>query len=303
MNVAFFGTSDRSIPILESLKNSEYNLVLCITKTDVKVGRKQVLKPTAVKTWAMENGVNFVTTDTLKAGTNEHIKTALLDNNIELGVVADFSFIIPEEIYELPNHKIINIHFSLLPKYRGASPVQFTILNRDEITGISYQVIVREMDAGPIIYQSTHKLNGRETTEELYATLFEKAATELPDVIKSYVSDNYKIIPQEGENISYTHSPSHLRNTHIFKEDAKIDWNKSSLDIYAMIRAFYPWPIAWTTLGDICKLYYVGCEKDPNLTVKIHKAHMENEMVVIDEIQVEGKNKQTFKEFKNGYLN
>lgn len=302
MNIAFFGTSDRSIPILNSLKNSKHNLVLCVTKNDVKIGRNQTLKPTAVKTWAEENRVNYLTTDSLKTGTNEQIKTAISEQNIELGIVADFSFMIPEEIYELPKHKILNIHFSLLPKYRGASPVQFAILNQDKKTGISYQVIVREMDAGPLIYQSEYELDGTETTDSLYTVLFEIAAKELPIVIENYINDDYKVIHQEGSEISYTYSPSHPKNTHIFKEDAQIDWSGDSKSIDAMVRAFNPWPIAWSTLGEICDFFKVECNKSPDLRVKIYKSKIENGEFVIEEIQVEGKRKQSFKKFKNGYL-
>ncbi len=302
MNVAFFGTSNRSIPILNSLKNSNYNLALCITKPDVKVGRKQILKPTAVKVWAEENRVDFVTTDSLKPGTTEHIKTALVERNVELGIVADFSFIIPEEIFELPKHKILNIHFSLLPKYRGASPVQFAILNQDNVTGISYQVIVRAMDAGPLIHQSEHELLGTETTEFLYTELFEKAGKELPKVIEKYISGDFNVIHQEGSEITYTYSPSHPKSTHIFKEDAEINWDTDIKTIDASVRAFNPWPIAWTTLDKLCNYFGKECTKNPELRVKIYKTNIKNNELFIEEIQVEGKNKQSFEDFKNGYL-
>ncbi|MBT6401789.1 methionyl-tRNA formyltransferase [candidate division WWE3 bacterium] len=299
MNIAFFGTSDRSIPLLEALKTSDFDLKLCITKNDVKVGRKQELKPTAVKTWAEENGVQCLTVDSLRGDTTGQTSSTLSEGNIELGVVADFSFIIPEEIFDLPKHKIVNIHFSLLPKYRGASPVQHAILNLDEKIGISYQLIVKGMDEGPIIHQTEYKLEGTETTNDLYPTLFNVSAKELPEILKKYVDGEAKPKEQPSEGVSYTYSPSHPKSTHIYKEDAKIDWEASPSLIDAMIRAFNPWPIAWTTLGEFGNLKE---GKNPKLKVKIYSSEVVNDELVIKTIQVEGKNKVSWNEFKNGYL-
>ena len=187
MNVVFFGTSDRSIPILEALKNSDFNLVLCVTKDDVKVGRKQTLKPTAVKQWAEQNRVQTVTIAKLNTQTTAQIVEAMKSTKIDIGVIADFSFIIPEEIFNFPVYKFVNIHFSLLPNYRGAAPVQFAILNQDKQTGISYMITTKGMDEGPIIFQIPYPLTGTETSGELYKTLFEIAARELSQVLDNYV--------------------------------------------------------------------------------------------------------------------
>lgn len=287
MNIAFFGTSDRSIPILEALKKSKFDLVLCITKDDVKVGRKQKLKPTAVKQWAIDNRVQYLTWNQLNPETTEQTKKLLSENDIKIGVVADFSFIIPEKIFEFPKYGIVNIHFSLLPHYRGASPVQRSILNLDKTTGISYQKVVKRLDAGEIIYQSKYKLDGTETTDSLYSTLFEKSANELPEILEKYISG--KLEPYEQDETQITFAPR------ISKDEARINWNESSERIDAMVRAYNPWPIAWTTLSELV-------ENDSNLRVKIYKTHLENGKLKIDELQVEGKNKMSWEEFENGYL-
>lgn len=299
MNVAFFGTSDRSLPLLKALKRSKHNLVLCVTKKDSKVGRQQILKPSAVKTWAKESGVQFVTIDSLNAVNTRRIATKLKEKNVALGVVADFGLIIPKKIYDFPKHKLVNVHFSLLPKYRGASPVQFAILNRDKKTGITYQIVGKKMDAGPILKQTEYKLSGAETAESLYNTLFRRVAKELPEVLKAYVEGKIKPKKQKDTKISYTYSPSHPGNTHIFKEDAKIDWKKTPVEIDAMVRAFNPWPIAWTALGELKRLKK---GKNPSLKVKIHDSHLKKGKLVIKKIQVEGKKIIGWKEFENGYL-
>lgn len=304
MNVAFFGTSDRSIPILNSLKESNFDLVLCVTKNDMTVGRKKELKPTGVKVWAEENRVQVVTMGKFNTLSKRYIREYILNNNIELCVVADFSFMIPGDIFTLPKHGFVNIHFSLLPLYRGASPVQFTILNQDEISGITYQQLVKGMDEGDIISQSVHKLNGIETTDSLYTRLFEQAGKELPGVLEGYISGD--ILPQEQNHkeATYTYSPSHPNNTHIFKEDAKINWTKSPKKLDAMVRAFNPWPIAWTTLKELAE--YVDKPlsegKKSNTTVKILDTKIEKDKLAIKTLQVAGKNKTDWNSFENGYL-
>ncbi len=320
MNIAFFGTSDRSIPILEALKNSNFNLVLCVTKDDVKVGRKQVLKSTAVKEWAEQNRVQTVTIAKLNTGTRALIVEAMKAAKIDLGVIADFSFIIPEEIFSFPAHKVVNIHFSLLPSYRGASPIQFAILNQDKQAGISYMITTKGMDEGPIIFQIPYPLAGSETSGELYKTLFEIAAAKLPKILQDYVSG--KLIPKEQDHkkTTYTYSSSHPKHTFIYKEDAKIDWKKSPIEIDSMVRAFNPWPVAWSTLGE---LYDKSTEtaltggnsieagdrndsKNGNKRIKIYETAVINNGVQnelqIKKIQIEGKNILSWEEFKNGYL-
>lgn len=267
------------------------------------VGRKKELKPTAVKTWAQDNRVQTLTIGDMSPATTAQIQDEILSKNIELCVIADFSFMLPEEIITSPKYGFINIHFSLLPHYRGASPVQFTILNREKKTGITYQQMAKEMDAGKIISQSNYKLKGTETTQVLYDLLFEKAGTEISGVIDSYISNN-KLTEQDPTKITYTYSPTHPKSTRIFKEDAMIDWNKTPEEIDAMVRAFDPWPIAWTTLDEISE--YTGKPlskgKDGTNTVKIFETKVSEDSLQIKTLQVAGKNKVSWKDFENGYL-
>lgn len=299
MNITFFGTSNRSIPILNALKESQFDLVLCVTKEDVTVGRKKILKPTEVKRWAEQNGVQCLTINSMDLKTTQQITDALSESKIELGVVADFSFMIPGEIFDFPEHKFVNVHFSLLPKYRGASPIQFAILNQDEKTGISYQVLIKALDEGPIIHQTHYKLDSSETTETLRKILFELSAKELPKILDEYVKKEIKPKGQNHSKATYTYSPSHLKSTKIFKEDAKIDWKQSPKEIDALVRAFNPWPIAWTTLNEFENL---KDEKKAKLKAKIYDTNIKNGELIIKKIQVEGKKIIEWKEFENGYL-
>ena len=308
LKIAFFGTSDRSLSILESL-HSNFSLVLCVTKSDTKVGRNRELRETAVKKWAREQGVRYVEIRSLRDYDLKTVLENLQKHKPDYGVVADFSYIIPEDIIKFFGGKLINIHFSLLPKYRGASPVQFAILNGDETTGVTYQLISKRMDAGDILSQIGYKMNQTETSGDLYETLFHVAADKLPEVILGYCSGSIKPMPQNEDNATYTFSRTHPHNTFIFKEDGLISWKNDPKSIHQKIRAFNPWPIAWTYLKDIQDAGCLATGKiklrdhvDGELTVRIYSAHMEKDKISIDDLQVEGKKVMSWKEFENGYV-
>ena len=301
VNVAFFGTSDRSIPILTALREN-FNLSLCITREDTKFGREQILKPTEVKIWAKENNVNCITISRLDTQSTQGIINSLKTAQIDTGIVADFSFILPEELINTPKFKLINIHFSLLPKYRGASPVQQAILNGDETTGITYYIMDKGMDTGAILQQVEYKIPANLTAGELYQKLFVLAAQKLPQVVNDYVSQIITPLPQDNARATYTYSKTHPKNTFIYKEDAKIDWNAGAAQIERQTRAYNPWPIAWTTLGDLKQVFHVKPDKNENLKVKIFEATVEKNELNIKKIQVEGGKVLSWKEFTNGYL-
>lgn len=306
--IVFFGTSDRSVPILEALKTN-FDLALCITKEDVLVGRHQTPKEVEVKRWAGENRVNCVTISKSLKNESEKIIEQIKLSEANIGVVADFGFIIPQEILAIFTKGLINIHFSLLPKYRGAGPVQFAILNGDGETGITYQLMEKTLDTGPIVKQITHKLDGTETSGELYRTLFKLSADHLPSVLQKYLRDELIPKSQAKAQASYTYSPSHPTATHIYKEDAKIDWLNNIQKIASAVRAYNPWPIAWTTLGELQdakdKIVNFSQIKDPksaSKTVKIHSVQISEGKIAIEKIQPEGGKILLWKQFKNGYL-
>lgn len=306
--VAFFGTSDRSIPILEAL-NTNFKLSLCVTKKDVKVGRNQECKETGVKVWAKANKVNFVEIDSLKDADLEKVTRALESEKVEYIIVADFSYIVPDQLLQkYENSRIINIHFSLLPKYRGASPVQFAILNGDENTGITFQLVHRRMDAGAILYQIVYKMAYNETSGELYDTLFKISAEKLPQILANYFSGKTTPLAQDEEKATYTYSKTHPTHTFIYKEDAQINWKNGTEVIERQIRAFNPWPISWTYLKELennstlSQKFKFKKHIDKELPVKIYETAVIERKLAIKTLQVAGKTKMTWKEFENGYM-
>ncbi|MFC1621831.1 methionyl-tRNA formyltransferase [Patescibacteria group bacterium] len=272
MKIAFFGTSDRSQPILKSLNNN-FDLEFCITK-----------KGSGVEAWCKENKIKI---------------TQKVTPDIDLGVVADYSQIISGDVINTPKYKIINIHFSLLPELRGASPIQHAILQGLNGTGVSYFVMSEKMDTGDIIYQFEHPLDGTETSGELYEILFEKAANHLPQVISDYTSGKLIPQPQDHSKATYCYSKTHPKSTLIHKDDALIDWKDSAKYIERQVRAFDPWPIAWAYLKDLPVA--LKDHINPDLKVKIHKVEVKNGKLEIKELQVEGKNIIDWESFENGY--
>ena len=273
------------------------------------MGRKQEFSECGVKTWAKKNSVNYIEINSLKENDLERVLEELNKNKPEYGIVTDFSFIIPQEIIDFFNKKLINIHFSLLPKYRGASPVQFAILNGDGVTGITYYIIDTKLDHGPILHQVGYNLTGNETSGEIYETLFKIAGEKLPEVLERYSQGNTTPLPQDEQKATYTYSRSHPKNTYIYKEDAQIDWKDTSENIDRQVRAYNPWPISWTYLKDFEKAKNLTGGKmkfkdyiDKDLKVKIYKTDLEENKLRILEVQIEGKNKMDWKSFKNGYL-
>ena len=197
-----------------------------------------------VKTWAKENKVDFVEINNLKGDDLIKVLESLKNHTVEYGIVADFSLLIPEEIIEYFNKKLINIHFSLLPNYRGASPVQFSILDGEKRFGITYMLVEKGLDTGDILKEFEYKLPDNTTTGEAYDLLFKKAGYDIVEVLEQYSKNNIAPLPQDHEKATYTFSPSNPKSTFIFKEDAHINWKESMDVIDRKIRAFNPWPIA-----------------------------------------------------------
>lgn len=306
-NTAFFGTSDKSRPILDSLYTNT-NLTLCVTKTDRIVGRKKEIKPTVVKEWAKEKNIELLEIDKMDSETRQNIISKLKEHKIDVGVVADFSYMIHQEIISTPPKGLINIHFSKLPKYRGASPVQHTILNGEKVTAVTFMLMSKGMDEGDILKQFEIQLTGSENSAQLYEKMFQIAGENLPKVIDEYFSGKIQPQPQNHSLATYCFSKTNPKSTLIDKEDAKIDWHKPHIQIERLIRAFNPWPVAWSTLQDIDLANIFGNKKlkqnkDSTLKVKIYEARInENGKLSPTKLQVQGGNILSTKEFLNGYF-
>lgn len=229
----------------------------------------------------------------------------------DLAIIAAYGKILPKEILEIPKHGFINIHGSILPKYRGPSPIQAAILGGDEKTGITIMKLDEKMDHGPILGKSDIRISESETYESLSKKLAELGAELLIKIIPDYISG--KIKPSEQDHIKATYTKI------IKKEDGKIDWKKSAESIERMVRAYYPWPGAWTIWnGKILKILETELfEKDFTIFAiadfmkwPVSRVFLYNDIIaikcgenilIIKKLQLEGGKILTAQEFLNGH--
>lgn len=269
--VIFFGNSKYSV-IGAEIIHKEFPISLVVTIPDKSIGRKKILTPSPTKIWAQKNNIEALETDKLDTVAQEKIKKISPD----FFVIEDYGLILPETILNLPKFASINIHHSLLPKYRGSSPAPAAIYYGDKITGVTIIEITSKMDAGDILAQAKYKMKDHETADSLLIQLNILGAALIPDVLKTYQSKTLKKVKQDDSQASYTWKKAETKDKAYFDIE-----NPPSLEaIDRMARAFYPWPNAWTKWnGKIIKFY-------PNKMV-----------------QLEGKKPVTYKQFKEGYPN
>jgi len=229
--VAVAATAEVAIPTLEWLLKSKHQLLRVITTPDSKVGRGKVLTPSPVAMWADTNNL-----EVLKPDSGEEMKFAFQDVDIVLAIA--YGRILSSEILNIPKHGFLNLHFSLLPAYRGAAPVQRSILNGDVTTGVSIFQIDENLDTGPIHIQKEFRIPENSTSDEVLLDLANLGASSF-DAVLEMITQGVAPTAQSTTGVSF--APK------ITKEEAKIDWRLPAKKITEAIRAFTPNPGAWTS--------------------------------------------------------
>jgi methionyl-tRNA formyltransferase len=298
ISTIFIGTPDFAVPGLQSLIDDDFFAVdLVITQKDKKIGRKQSLNKPAVKKLAEEHKITILQPSKI-SNIYDEIKTLKPD----LIVVIAYGQIIPQNILDLPKHACINVHASLLPKYRGAACIQAAILNRDKTTGLTIMKMDAELDTGPIIYQKSINIKKDDTAGTLFDKLAEMSQNILPSALKKYIHREITEAKQDDSLSSYVGMMK--------KEDGKIDWNKSAKVIEAQIRAMSPWPGSYSILDDIkIKIIKAGeiieINKYENgklfIDDKALFVQCEIDALEIKQIQVSGKKVVSASDFIHGY--
>ena len=238
LKIVFFGTPKFAAIVLEKLVDAGYIPSAVVCNPDEPIGRKQILTPPPVKRpivngkWPIEIFQPATKAELLA------IRHKLLAIKPELAIIAAYGKILPKEILDIPSRGFINVHGSLLPHYRGASPIQTAILNGEKETGVTIMEVDEEMDHGPTLANSQWPIADSDTYESLSQKLAVLGAELLIKILPDYISGKIKPVLQEHEKATYTKI--------IKKEDGKIDWSKNAKEIERMTRAYYPWPTAWT---------------------------------------------------------
>ncbi len=272
MKVVFFGTPHFVVPVLKTLID-HFEVVAVVTSPDKPAGRHNTLTPAPVAQYAQKHNIPiFKPEKPYELAQNSEF----LMLNSELIVTAAYGKILTQELLEIPKVDSINVHPSLLPKYRGPTPIQNAILNGDSETGFTLYRMDTKMDHGPILYQEKVLISQTDTLDLLSKKLFQKSAAALPEVIQKYTHQQIQPIPQDDSQATYCGL--------IKKENGYIDLitPPTPLQFDRMVRAYYPWPGAWTHF-------------------RIRNKELRIRFLPDKKIQVEGEKPMEIKEFINGY--
>ncbi len=234
MKIVFFGSSPSSLICLKKILEEGHEIPLVITQPDRPSGRGKKIIFSPVKKFALDEGIRILQPEKIR--TDEKVLEELKKIKPDLNVVVAYGQLIPSSIIFLPLYKSINLHFSLLPKYRGASPVQWAILNGEETTGVTIFELNEKLDEGDILTQKEVRIFPEETAGELEKRLAEIGAVLLGETMKKI--EEIKRQPQDHSRATYA--------PRLKKEEGKIDWKNEALLIERKVRAFNPWPSAFT---------------------------------------------------------
>ena len=243
--IVFMGTPKFAVPVLEMIIEN-YGVDLVITQPDKKVGRKKVLTPPPVKVVALENNIKVLQPE--KISIDEDTYSILKELNPDIIVTAAYGQLVPEKILEIPKHKCINVHGSLLPKLRGGAPIQYSILEDHGKTGITIMYMVKKLDAGDMISKVEVDILDSDNYETLHDKLSVAGRDLLNETLPKIFSGDINPEKQNDEEATFT------RN--ILREDEKIDWSTSARDVFNKVRALDPTPGAFTYLeGNVLKIW------------------------------------------------
>lgn len=296
MKIVFFGTSEIGAPILENLAK-HHEVVAVVTSPDKPVGRKQILSPSPIANLAER--LKIFTYKPEKVKNNPDFLLTLKQHAADLFVVVSYGKILPLELLDIPPLKTINVHFSLLPKYRGPAPVQFALLNGETVTGTTIFILDELVDHGPVLATKEIAIDPHDTNITLQSKLAQLSSDLLIEVLPKYEAG--EITPVEQNHDEATGSKI------ITKEDGKIDWTQDAQEIYNRWRAFQPWPGIYTSWqGKLLKI--LECEPGPESTT-LQPGQTQDNLVgcgggstlKLTTVQLEGKNPVSIDDFLNGH--
>ena len=302
MNIVFAGTPDFAVPSLEKIcSNDAINVKAVITQPDKRRGRGKKLQFTPVKKKALEYNIDVLQPENINSKENI-AKIESMD--IDLIVVVAYGQILSKKLLNIPTKGCINLHASLLPEYRGSSPIQHAIMDGKDITGVTTMFMDEGLDTGDIIYQKEVKIKDEYNAGDLHDKLAEVGAELLVKTIIDIKRDDFPKIKQNDDESSYTPQLS--------KNDGQIDWQKSSQDLFYFVKAMNPWPGSFTYLdGKMLKIFDVdilekNTDKKPGTVVK---SDPDNGLLIqtgegilkVNRLQLAGKKRMSTADFLRGY--
>lgn len=298
MRIVFMGTPDFAVPCLERIIESKHEVAAVFSQPDKPIGRKQILTPPPVKACAVKNGIDVFQPEKIKGSdTLEIIK----EYNPDILVVVAYGKILPQDILNAAKYGAINVHASLLPKYRGAAPIQWSILNGDEKTGVTVQQMDVGIDTGDILLTKETLIDINETSEQLFDRLSIIGADALIETLDRIENNQTNPVPQPEGDFGYAKM--------IDRSMCPIDWNKSAIEIHNQVRGLQTWPVAITTVHGvnlkIHKTALTDITADKAGKVVDNKKRLvvccgDMKCLEILELQLEGKKRMDAKSFLSG---
>lgn len=297
--VIFMGTPDFSTKVLEMLI-AEEDVIAVVTQPDRPVGRKRVMTPPPVKEVALENGIEVYQPE--KISQSDDLQT-LIDMEPDLIVTAAFGQILPKSLLDAPKLGAINVHASLLPKYRGGAPIHQAIIDGEKETGVTIMYMAPKLDAGDIISQQAIEIEANDNVESMHDKLSFLGADLLKKTLPEIINGTNDRIAQDDDKATFA--------SNISREDERIDWTQSAEQVYNHIRGLSPWPVAYTKLDDTnMKLYAARIEEgkkgNPGEILETTKKAIivgtgSDNAIALTEIQLSGKKRMPTANFLSGY--
>ena len=302
MKILFMGTPDFSVPCLKALNESGNEICAVVTQPDKPKGRGHKLTPPPVKVYALDNNIEVYQPETLK---DKAILPVLEGKNPDAIVVVAYGKILPEYILNFPKYGCINVHASLLPKYRGAAPIQWSIINGEEKTGVTAMYMEKGLDTGDMIYKAETEIGKDET----YGELHDKLSLLGADLIVKTINDlkNGSVPREKQDDTLSNYAPM------IERETGHIDWEKPAGEVYNLIRGLTPYPMCYAKYGDeILKIMHARLDENKEKKsgvpgqIFVNKKELnilcgDGFLISVDEIQFKGGKRMTVESYLNGH--
>lgn len=301
MKIVFMGTPDFAVASLSALLETDFDIVGVITAPDKPAGRGQKIQESAVKKFAIQHGLKLMQPGRLK---DPKFLQELKSLNADIQIVVAFRML-PELVWNMPPKGTINLHASLLPQYRGAAPINWAIINGEELSGVSTFFLKQEIDTGDLLFTEEVPIADHDTAGNLHDKLMNIGASLLVKTVKAIKAGKYREIPQNNlSEIGLKTAPK------IFREDCQINWNRPAKEVYNLIRGLSPYPTAFCQFQEkTLKIYQANVEysevkTEPGTILSDHKTYLKftciDGLMSVQELQLEGKKKMKVDEFLRG---
>ena len=297
IKIVYMGTPSFSVTPLDLLVKNNYNVLAVVTQPDKQVGRKKEIKFSEVKEYALKNGITVLQPEKIRTDYEK-----IISLNPDIIITCAYGQIIPKELLSFPKYKCVNIHASLLPKLRGGAPIHKAIIDGYDKTGVTIMYMDEKMDSGDIIYQEEIKIEDTDNVGTLFDKLSKLGANMIIKILPDIINGNINPVKQNEDDVTYAYN--------ITREEEKIDFNKTSKEVFNKIRGLKPWPVSYAILDDKkVKIYEskIGTnnkEAQNGEIINIYKDSIgiktKDGEILIYELQFEGKKKVLVKDYLNG---